>query len=568
MFQLFVLLGCGSGASDKHEAGATDESVPVIMSDTSVSDTSVSDTSVTDTSVTDTSVTDTSVTDTGGLDTGMVPGPLIVVAPEVIPPQTLESPLTLGLTLETDAPSTLEIVVVGDGERWTFPVTAADTVHRIPLIGLLPNSLSELTVTAIGLDGGRTTWPEVFEATPPRVPSRVASFDVPVRDVERMEPGFTMLCPTPGNGLDEAYLLFLDDLGRVRWLFQVDKGAVHGLWRSERGTFVFVRGKQALVEVNGFGEELGVWLTREGLPSAGTPLDVEMFHHDVQELPDGRWAFLTAAGRTIEGYPTSEMDPFAPRETAFVVGDVVTIFDPATSVIEHSWPLLDRLDPHRIGHESVELEFWDTWFERDTRDWSHSNAVAPHPTDGSILVTVRHQDALVKLSSVGDVEWILAPEANWREPWASLVLRPTPGTTVPYHPHSGRFTAEGHVTVFDNGNGRASAFETPTPFLEQWSRGVEFTVDPVARTFTQSAEFGTDLDPRLLGITYGDVTRLPRTGNLLVTFGNLRVLPVDPNVFTRIFEVSPEGEVVWELALPVEDLARKTFRALRVPVGI
>ncbi|MEZ4241635.1 MAG: aryl-sulfate sulfotransferase [Myxococcota bacterium] len=41
--------------------------------------------------------------------------------------------------------------------------------------------------------------------------------------------------------------------------------------------------------------------------------------------------------------------------------------------------------------------------------WSHANAVEVDPRDDTLIVSVRHQDAVLKLTRDGEIRWILAP---------------------------------------------------------------------------------------------------------------------------------------------------------------
>ncbi|MFT4627799.1 MAG: arylsulfate sulfotransferase [Myxococcota bacterium] len=508
--------------------------------------------------------TPTGTTPTGGTSTATTPS-VFLGAPAVHPPPSPLGPITLGLTVTTSEPTTLELAVQADAETWTLDGHSQSTEHDLALVGLLPDTAHSLIITAITADGSRHTWPDPVAATPPPLPDDVPGYVVTTRDPDRLEPGYTLLAPTKGRPGRKAWMVLVDDLGRIRWLHESESGDVHALWRTQAHRFAYLSGKKGVVEVDDFGAVIRRWQPRDGDPAISTLADVTVMHHDVTELPDGRWALLSIEARGIRSYPSSESDIDAERRDSVVAGDVVVIYDPEANRVDHSWPLFDRLDPQRIAYDGVKGNYWEQFFGRNIRDWSHGNAVAHDPTDGGLVVTLRHQDAVVKLTPTGEVGWILAPNANWREPWASLVLRPTPGTRPPYHPHSGAITPAGTVVLFDNGNHGASAFEPPLPVEDKVSRGVEFAVDPVAGTYTAIAEFAPDVEPALYAGTWGDTDRLPLTGNLLVTFGDLRVPEDEPDPsYTRVYEVAPDGDIVWELTLPVDAAPRKTFRAIRI----
>lgn len=58
-------------------------------------------------------------------------------------------------------------------------------------------------------------------------------------------------------------------------------------------------------------------------------------------------------------------------------------------------------------------------------DWCHANAVSHDPRDDSLLVSLRHQDCIIKIDRrSGDLVWILGDPGNWRAPWSDSLLRP------------------------------------------------------------------------------------------------------------------------------------------------
>ncbi|MEZ4237953.1 MAG: aryl-sulfate sulfotransferase [Myxococcota bacterium] len=171
--------------------------------------------------------------------------------------------------------------------------------------------------------------------------------------------------------------------------------------------------------------------------------------------------------------------------------------------------------------------YWEDfpqWTGQDVKDWSHGNAVSYDPSTDVLLAGLRHQDAVVGLARAtgGDVQWILAPPANWGAAWAPLLLQPAgPGDVQPYHMHGAKFTPAGTIVLFDNGNNRASAYEPPVSGFDNYSRAMEIAVDPVARTWRTVWTFGEDLVPPQYSGSLGDVDVLVETDHVLVTFGNV-----------------------------------------------
>ena len=116
--------------------------------------------------------------------------------------------------------------------------------------------------------------------------------------------------------------------------------------------------------------------------------------------------------------------------------------------------------------------------------------------------------------------------------------------------------------VFDNGNWRASPWDSRTPDRLNQSRAVEYRVDPVAMTVEQVWSYGWERGPKSFVSRMGDANLLPITNNVLITFGNMP--NADDGVAARIVEVthSEPADVVFELAI-TDGSGR--YRAERTP---
>ena len=69
-----------------------------------------------------------------------------------------------------------------------------------------------------------------------------------------------------------------------------------------------------------------------------------------------------------------------------------------------------------------------------TRDWAHANSIFYDASDDSIVLSFRHQDAVVKFSrESGELIWILGTHEGWKDPWKPYLLEPQaslPGNTT------------------------------------------------------------------------------------------------------------------------------------------
>ena len=164
------------------------------------------------------------------------------------------------------------------------------------------------------------------------------------------------------------------------------------------------------------------------------------------------------------------------------------------------WPAWEHLDPVTDGITAVQ----------DDRDvWTLGNGVSEMP-DGNILLSFRNISTVVMINrQTGAIYW-------------KLGAPPLSGQHAPY------MLANGNVLLFDNGPHRLDA---TFPF----SRVLE--IEPVTKEIVwkfQEAIPSNFFSPRI-----SNAQRLPN-GNTLI----------DEGWFGRFFEVTPEGDVVWEYVNP------------------
>ena len=145
------------------------------------------------------------------------------------------------------------------------------------------------------------------------------------------------------------------------------------------------------------------------------------------------------------------------------------------------------------------------------RNWAHVNSVDHDPVDDSIILSSRHQSAVVKIGRDKQVKWIIAAPNGWRDGLKDKVLTPVGKDGRPLSCRIGK--CEGgfdwtwtqhtawkidelskgdivYVSVFDNGDGRA--FVQPEDQNEKYSRAVVYKIDQKAMTVEQVWEYGKE----------------------------------------------------------------------------
>lgn len=165
-------------------------------------------------------------------------------------------------------------------------------------------------------------------------------------------------------------------------------------------------------------------------------------------------------------------------------------------------------------------------------EWGHANACFVLP-NGDILTTFRRTDTIAIIDKgTGDIKW------RW-------------GVGELAHPHDSTMLDNGNVLVFDNGIHRNLAHPNYSRVLE---------INPA----TGKIEWEYKTNPRhhFYGSQVSGCQRLPN-GNTLICEGTTG----------RIFEVTAEGELVWEFISPfyydIEGYGRtnQIFRAYRYSPG-
>jgi hypothetical protein len=202
--------------------------------------------------------------------------------------------------------------------------------------------------------------------------------------------------------------------------------------------------------------------------------------------------------------------------------------------------------------------------------------VVPLPDEDAVLVSMRHQDAVVRLDGPdGDLRWILANPDGWDAEHAALRLAPAGDVAWTYHQHAPMVDADGEITLFDNGNhARTTPYSASPDPAGDYTRLVRFAVDTAAGTVRQTWSYAPSAP--LFAQALGNADRLPRTGNTLGTFpwlleedGVSNLARGEGERSARVLEVADDGSVVWDLRVSVPGNVSSDGvlfdRAIRVP---
>ena len=221
------------------------------------------------------------------------------------------------------------------------------------------------------------------------------------------------------------------------------------------------------------------------------------------------------------------------------VRDVIIEVDQNGNVVDE-WRLWDILDPYRdnvlkaldqgavclnidasqagktlSADQLAEMDksdkFGDIVGSGAGRNWVHVNSVDYDPTDDSIIISSRHQSALIKIGRDKKVKWIMGAPEGWKGDFAKKVLTPVDKNGKPikcedskcegdfdwsWTQHTGwRVDSKSdknvfYLSVFDNGDARGME-QPPMPDMK-YSRAVIYKIDQNKMTVEQIWEYGKD----------------------------------------------------------------------------
>lgn len=414
------------------------------------------------------------------------------------------------LIARTSRPTWLHVRFTDGVHTEEIAFSGLTTDHQVPLLGFKAGRTYDLFVTLTAPDGAVLSL-DGKQIVTEDLPQPWPQLEVVEISPSEMEPGFTLLSfRAPGRDGTESAVI-LDKDATVRWVMSFPE-PITDLSMLEDGSLLALEGGH-IVHYDILGHEIERWVstTSPNVPDGAQEVDSNgQFHHEVDFLPNGR--LLTLGDRTVEvsDYPQSYSNPNLTGEAIIADDEILELDVDGTILARVSMSAL--LDHRRIGYDSLSMR-------GDDLDWAHSNAVHWDPVDDAWLISMRHQDAVAKISRSGEIVWILGNHDNWAPSLAPYLLQRTEGVVWPYHQHSAMTTAAGTVLLFDNHNEGAAPY-TGNPQLDPRdiaSRLVEYRID--GGLVEQTWEFRESSLGRLYSGAMGDADPLPQTGNILGVWG-------------------------------------------------
>ena len=447
----------------------------------------------------------------------------------------------------------------GSDIAYTVDKSEVLTHGGIPVFGLYPDYVNtvEVSYTRIALTGEKKNINESYKIYAPPVYTEVngtvsmksTMFDT---TVVKVDPKFkdrlylvnNLLVSPPkgsrviwnnpaGGALEWCFYpqnAIIDASGAVRWYMNVDSiynmesvyngGVMMGFQQGKDGALTWGYG-QRYVKYDIMGREVF---------NRRLPAGYEDFSHSFDQAQNGHY-LLRVASNDVKR---------ADGKNVRSVRDVIVEVDQDGRVVDdfRLWEILDpyrdtviksldqgavclNLDANQAGKtmsakDLAEMDksdhFGDITGVGIGRNWAHVNSVDYDPTDDSIIISSRHQSAIIKIGRDKKVKWILGAPDGWKAAWKDKVLTPVDKNGKKLTCEMGKcentdfdWTWTQHtafrideksdkrfvyVTAFDNGDGRG--FEQPPLPDMKYSRAVVFKIDQQKKTVEQLWEYGKE----------------------------------------------------------------------------
>jgi len=316
-------------------------------------------------------------------------------------------------------------------------------------------------------------------------------------DPARAFAGFTLFAPT-GNTNKTVYLI--DMKGEVVHTWEMPYPPGNYGYLTERGT-LFYNGKiPNPTHVGQSPFQGGAALEMDWKGRILWEVNNPDHHHDGLRLKNGNVLLMCSTplsdeivrnvkgGRAGTEYDNGKMN-----------GDYLIEMTTKGEIV-WQWRTWEHMDPADYPITAVQ----------DNRDeWTHANGFSEMP-DGNILLSFRNVSSVIMINrATGAVYW-------------KLGAPPLSGQHAPY------ILANGHILLFDNGPHR---LDDTFPF----SRVLE--IDPATKSIVW--KFQEPIPQNFFSARISNAQRLPN-GNTLINEG----------VLGRFFEVTREGDTVWEYVNP------------------
>ncbi len=428
----------------------------------------------------------TSPDDTG--DTG-VPSdedPLVAEHATVAASEAITLVATVSWTTNIEASASVEFGPADGDYEYVVDYGDAGTEHQVHVVGMRPETTYKLRAVSTTA-GGQQAYGEELSFTTGEVPYPWREMTIDIYDPSQAYNGWTLYNIATSHTTD-AFAVMVDMEGSPVWYY-------HG---GENG-------RADLVPKMVDGDHV---LFGPAVPTGSHPVVVDMAGEVLWEGPRQDLGFADGGLHHVflEREDGSYLLVEYTQDALGAMGDTILVYDQDLNLV-WEWCTFDHVPDHP--------------------SWVHTNSVFLDEPNGHVYANSYMMGKTFKIDeATGDILWTFGEGGDFApDPYA---VEP-----FPFHAHAFSVLDNGNMLIYDNGDDERG-----------YSRVVEFAIDDVNMSSEIVWQYPGTLayDPWFCA-AWGDVDRLPN-GNTLINAGAGTNTPRE--TVSRIFEVTEDGEIVWE----------------------
>lgn len=398
------------------------------------------------------------------------------------------------------------------------------------------------------------------------LPSPASAQNAGRPDDEKVGPGFGLVRREPGaaNGYTlidplntpNVYLVGMDGEVVHTWAnsrrpgnstYLLRSGKLLRTAKSDRNVFPDGRGRGGVVELIGWGGRVK-W-------HFDYATEQHLQHHDVEPMPNGNVLLLAWEHIGNEQAIAMGRDAELLTSDALWSEEVVEV-NPRTDRIVWRWRIWDHLVQDRdrakpnYGSVAESPGRMDVNFPGGPRDWLHANSVAFDADLDQVMVSFRRASEIWVIDHSISTREAAGPAGDAKFRWGNPAIYDHGDSTDQqlFGQHNAEWIPKGrpgagNILVFNNGAEDTRPYSSVDEISPATTRG-RYRTDSEGRFLPEAAQrvHPKDESQRWLSEAISGAQRQPN-GNTLIADG-----PAG-----RVFEVTAQGQVVWEYVNPFYD---------------
>ena len=443
------------------------------------------------------------------------------------------APLTANIDVSMDIEHSVSITIKGkNNDDITHDFQNIGLNHKIPILGLYSNHQNKVIISAIDRSGIRIGEKSVNINTD----SIPVSHQLPKIEIISSELSERFTFVEHHKFFTKAIPLIFDQYGEVRWYFKFEENTGEFPFFIKGPNKIIVGNNNAPIyyHYNWLGE-----ITRE-IPLSEDDMTV---HHSITPHPDRGNIILV----------DNDAD----------IGSLIYHLDEDGTVIK-SWNLNEILLDYLPKDQDMMVP---------ATDWFHSNYAVYDQSDKSIIVSGRSSIGVIKLDyNSGVIKWILGDhDKKWYKfpGLRALALKPSPGTELPLGQHCPVKLPNGNLLLMDNGwdgyerNGSEDGLINGG---RQYSRLVEYKIDPINLEVTQVFEFGKSYGAQIYSRYGGNAGYDSDLGSVWGIFCAVinPTTPDNPTIEGHVVEVDQSGGLLFHAKVSSESGTDFNYRTEKI----